>query len=367
MMKAAGLLARILLVLTFGCACSLGASEPSTLLTKAGCKKLKQLIQDDPEADARFAEIQKNADSSLPDRPNPDPVLSTEGRLAGDPIKIRTWKSIADFGKMQSLAYAWVVTAKPDYLNKVSQFLLAWAAVNHSKGNPIDDTNLEGLIVAYDLTRDSFPDDQRQKIDAYLSQVAAAEMKSGEGTAHTTVNNWNSHRLKVEGLIAFTLHDARLIQHVVDGFHRQVAVNLLPDGSSIDFHERDALHYHEYDLTPLVTLAIAARNNGLDFYHYQSPSSSSLAGSVAFMVPYMEGIKTHPEFVNSKVPFDRQRAQNGESQYKPGRLWDPRGGLPTIDHAELFDPTLLPLIIKLTSSSAQRFPTWQTVLNAANG
>ena len=39
---------------------------------------------------------------------------------------------------------------------------------------------------------------------------------------------------------------------------KQIAANLRPDGSSLDFHERDALHYHCYDLEPLLTLAIAA-------------------------------------------------------------------------------------------------------------
>ena len=49
----------------------------------------------------------------------------------------------------------------------------------------------------------------------------------------------------------------------MDGYRRQVAVDLDADGSSFDCHERDALHYHLYTLQPLLTLALAARRNGI--------------------------------------------------------------------------------------------------------
>lgn len=64
------------------------------------------------------------------------------------------------------------------------------------------------------------------------------------------------------GLIGFVLHDEPLIDRTVAAYKEQIDHNLLPDGSSYDFHERDALHYHIYDITPLLTLAIAARNSG---------------------------------------------------------------------------------------------------------
>ena len=83
------------------------------------------------------------------------------------------------------------------------------------------------------------------------------------------------------------------------------------------------------------------------------------------MVPFADGSQKHEEFVHSTVPFDRQRAAAGQAEYKAGRIWNPHEGLPTLERAELFDPSLLPLVIRLTDSKAARFPTWQTVLNAA--
>ena len=38
-------------------------------------------------------------------------------------------------------------------------------------GDPIDDTNLEPLVVAYDLTRDTFPPDARKTVDTHLNRI----------------------------------------------------------------------------------------------------------------------------------------------------------------------------------------------------
>jgi hypothetical protein len=155
-----------------------------------------------------------------------------------------------------------------------------------------------------------------------------------------------------------------LIDQTIKMYEKQITQNILPDGSSIDFHERDALHYQLYDMQPLLTLAIAARNNKYDFYNYRSPTRSSLAGAVAFLLPFANGSQTHAEFVNSTVAFDRQRAAAGEGEYKAGRIWNPHAAQPVLELAEQFDPTLLPLIKKLAGSTAKRFPTWQIVLNS---
>jgi hypothetical protein len=341
------------------------ASASTICLTDSQCTKLNALVKSDPEAAARFAEIRTAADASLGMSPNAIALIQSEGKLASDPVKIHTWKCLDDMLRLQSLAYAYAATGDEKYATKIRQFIQAWADLNHSAGDPIDDTNLEPLIVAYDFTRDTFRPADRDTVDQYLRGIAEAEIKTGQGPAHTNVNNWNSHRVKIVGLIAFTLQDRSLLAYTFQTYRKQIQQNILPDGSSIDFHDRDALHYHEYDIRPLLTLAIAARNNGQDFFDYKSPTGSSLAAAVEFLRPYADGSKTHPEFVNSTVDFDRKRADAGEKDYKAGRLWDSHNALASMELAELFDPTLLPVVRELARSDATRFPTWQTVLNAA--
>lgn len=340
------------------------AFASSVSLTDSQRVKLATIVKNDPEAAARFAEIRDLADRALFSKPNPIALVQSEGKLAGDPVKVRTWKSLGDMPRIQALAYAWAAGGDEKYGAKLREFVLAWTTVNHSAGDPIDDSNLEPLILACDLTRDRLPTADRDSIDQYLRGIAAAEIKTGQSPLHTSVNNWNSHRVKIVGLIAFTLCDKPLIDHTIGAYEKQIQQNLLPDGSSIDFRERDALHYHEYDIRPLLTLAIAARNNNLDFYNYRAAVGSSLAASVAFLVPYADGSLTHPEFVHSTVDFDRQRAAAGEKDYKAGRLWDPRNSLPSMELAEQFNPALLPVVKKLANSEANRFPTWEIVLNS---
>jgi hypothetical protein len=131
------------------------------------------------------------------------------------------------------------------------------------------------------------------------------------------------------------------------------------------------LHYHCYDLEPLLALAVAARLNGIELYGYQAPTGSSLSKSVDFLLPYWDGARTHAEWVHSKVKFDRQRAEAGEKGFVVGAPFDPQEARRVLELAGFFEPRFLPVLARLTSASGGRmhpgveYPTWQTVLNEA--
>jgi hypothetical protein len=204
-------------------------------------------------------------------------------------------------------------------------------------------------------------------LQAWLKRTAEAEIngphnRPGRGTA---TNNWNSHRLKIIGEIAFAIRDTALQNYTINGLKRQVEINLNPDGSSTDFVSRDALHYHVYDLEPLLKLGIVLqRATGVNYYAWQSSSTASIKKSVDWLLPYLNGQKTHPEFVNSTVPFDRERAKNGEAAYKSGTLFDPKNGIHTLLLAAWFDPGVLPLARQLLGKNdSDRYPAWQSVIN----
>lgn len=333
-------------------------------LTSAQREKLAELVKADKAAAAQFKSIQREADKALAATPNPIEKIQTEGKLKSDPVRIKTRDSLLDMQKIQALGWAFAVTGDARYAAKTKEFILSWARVNHATGDPIDETNLEPLIVAYDLVRDQFSLAEKSEVEGWLKKVAAAEIASRKEKSATSYNNWNSHRLKIVGLAGFALADKALIDYAVQGYRRQIEANLRADGSSFDFHERDALHYHCYDLEPLLTLAIAASQNGVDLYHFQAASGASLPKSIQFLVPYCDGTRTHAEWVNSKVAFDRKRAQSGDKHFAAGRLFEPREAAPVFELAAFFNESYGTMYSRVTGKTTEKFGSWPLVLHA---
>ena len=240
---------------------------------------------------------------------------------------------------------------------------MAWADNNKPNGDPIDDTNLDPAVDAYDLIKDDLNAADKTRISAWLAATAQTEINKLRARSGTATNNWHSHRLKEVGEIGFAIGDRKFQQWAIDGLKQQIATNLKPDGESFDFKERDALHYHTYDLEPMLTLAIILkRATGVDYYNYESPAQTSIKRSVDWFLPFVEGTKTHAEFVNSRVAFDKKRAQNGEKGYIAGTLFEPKNGLGVLYLLTYFSPDAINTIQKVNGST-ENYPNWQLVLN----
>ena len=318
-------------------------------LNEREIKALRAATINDPEAKKAFTSFQKSATAYLDDLPNPIDTIRTEGLLKGDARKEKTYQSLADMNKMFSLALAYRLTDDQKYLTKCAEFLSAWAKVNHSKGDPIDDTNLDKSIEAYDLIKAALPTGDKKLIERWLTETAWAEinskrMKPGKGTA---INNWNAHRLKEVGEIGYVLNNREFVTWAIENLKSHIAINLYPDGSSLDFKQRDALHYHLYDLEPLLKLAIIIdRGEGKNFYTYESPNGSAIKKSVDWLLPYVSGEKQHEEYVNTTVKFDRDRAKNNEVGFAKGTLFEPKLSVPLLKLAVYFDSSLTEMIKK---------------------
>jgi hypothetical protein len=328
-------------------------------------QSLKDLVANDPEVKQLFSEYQSVADEAVNVDPNPIDMIRSEGLLKGDPKKEATASSLRDMHRMYALAIVYRVGGEKRFLQNVETYLTAWAKVNTSRGDPIDDTNLEEAIEAYDLVKTHLRPNDNDLIVKWLKQTADAEIEAhgkslSKGSAY---NNWNSHRLKIVGMIAYAIDDAGYKKYVAEDLKDQMEKNLYADGSGLDFKLRDALHYHVYDLEPLLRLAIVLkRATGVDAYSAVSATGSSIKKSVEWLVPYVTGQKTHGEFVNSTVKFDLARAQNGEGEYKAGTLWKPKAGLKTLALAAYFDPQYN-AIIKTVAGTTKNYSDWQLVLN----
>lgn len=331
-------------------------------LTESQRLELSRLVGSDPEVKKLFGKVRRDADAALNEPGRPISKLSSAGRLATDPLKHGTLASLGDMRKLTALADAYLVTSNPAYRAAAKRIILGWARVNQPTGIPIDETKLEPLFIAYDVTRAAFGKEERMAVDDWLRRIADAELHSIRANSVTASNNWNSHRLKILGLVGFLLEDKKLVQQAVQGFQRQIQTNLAADGSSFDFQERDALRYHCYDLEPLLTLCIAAHQNGIELYHYQAPSGASLSEAVNFLVPYCTGEKSHAEWLLSRVKFDRRRAAAGEEGFSPGVNFNPRNARTAFVLASFFDERYFALARTLFNQSARKYPNWQSVL-----
>jgi len=344
----------------------LARAESASLLNATQQEKLARLIQTDSDAANRFNKLKRLADASLSDTPHPVKSIATAGKLASDAAKVESRAALEDMKKLEAFGFAFTVTSNATYAAAAKRTILSWAQTYEPSGSPIDETKLEPLFTAYGLVERTFAPAEKKTVETWLRLIAEQEWAKMRPRSVTASNNWHSHRLKIIGLIGFVLADRALIDRAVSGFKQQIENNLRPDGSSLDFHERDALHYHCYDLEPLLTLAITAHQHGVELYDYQSPSGASLRKSVQFLVPYCNGTATHAEWVNSHVAFDRQRAAAGEAKFKAGTLFDPEDGLRALQLAAYFDEGLNPLVGRLARHEASAvFPVWQSVLNEA--
>ncbi|WXK32281.1 alginate lyase family protein [Mycetohabitans rhizoxinica] len=268
----------------------------------------------------------------LSDAPRAVARLHTEGTLPHQGLYDQTVNAQKDFQLMRNAALAWRATGDERFLRYVARLLDAWVTTYQPSFNPIDETKLDGLILAYDLTASALPVKTRNATIAFLRKLARGYVERIDSQPrplrHTFANNWQSHRVKLIAMAAFTLDDRKLIDAAQQLFVEQVGTNIAPDGTTRDFGERDALHYVTYDLQPLVMAALAARRHNRNWLRERSASGATLEHALDWLVPYALGRASHEEFVHSRVPFDETRRAAGLRSFSG--TWDPRSA------AELF-------------------------------
>jgi len=338
-------------------------------LNKIETKKLIALVNTDKDVKQLYLKMERLANTALTEVPNPIDTIVSEGHLATDPKKIRTVKSLADLHKIYALAISYTVTNKEVYKTKCMEYLLAWASINKGMGNPINDTKLDPIFEAYDLLKDQIEPSYKATIETWMQQVADAEIASPRYksvNSKTLFNNWNSHRIKVVGSIAYLLNNKAYKTFTDSSLKKQILKNLYADGSGMDLEERDALHYHVYTLEPLLVIAsIIKRATGIDYFNFRSISGSSIKNSVDFLLPFVTGQKIHQEYVNSTVAFDKQRAANKEPGFTIGANFQPIAAVEVLSTAAYFSESYLKYVQDLLNTKS-RYANWQTVLNAVS-
>ncbi|WP_321813837.1 MULTISPECIES: alginate lyase family protein [unclassified Paraburkholderia] len=337
---------------------ALGAAQPARAAMNfcaAPALQTSERTNADPGVKALVAEVQ----SHVNDTPHPLAKLHTEGTLPHEGIYDQSVEAEKELDLMRNAALAWRATSDDRYLKLVDRFLLAWVTTYQPSFNPIDETRFEGLILAYDMTASALPVKTRNATMVFLNKFANGYIQQVDAQPRplkgTFANNWQSHRVKLISMIAFTLDNRKMIATAQRLFIEHIGDNVSPDGSTLDFGERDALHYVTYDLQPLVTAALAARRHNRNWLPERAANGATLAAALDWLTPYATGDKSHDEFVHSSVPFDAKRREAGLPGYTGA--WDPRNAAELYHLAARLDGRYTPIALKLAPTP----PAWVAV------
>ena len=267
--------------------------------------------------------------------------LHTQGLLPHQGIHDASAQAERDWPLVLRAASAWRLDRDPALLQQVTRYLDAWAGTYQPDFNPIDETNLANLFQAYVLTRDALPAATRNAMAALLRRIAEGYLARLQAKAGSTyindINNWQSHRIKLLAVSAAALGDPQLLAAARERLLVQVAANIRPDGGTVDFAQRDALHYVTYDLEPLVQAALALSPYGKEnLLTARASTGSSIAAALDWLEPYAAGRRTHQEFVHTSEPFDIERRKAGLKGY--GGAWDPRNSAALYAQAAVLMP-----------------------------
>ena len=285
------------------------AEEPGVPATTLTAKESEQLL--------------RHADRALLRPPAAMPVVHTEGTLPTTAAYKLANQAKADWIAMVALAGAYAVahTLEPSganaarYRDGYEQYLTNWLDVYIISGNPIDETGLGHWLLAFRLAGQALTAPTQQRMRAFACTLSARYQQRTPPSRATSTNNWQSHRVKLAVMGALTCATPALVNGAQQLFEEQVRANLAPSGESIDFAQRDALHYVVYSLEPLVEAALFASFYDRPLYSYTAPQGQSIARGLEWLLPYASGQRTHEEFVRSTVPFDKARADAGVAGY----------------------------------------------------
>ncbi len=301
------------------------------------------------------ARMQKSLSIVTDTPPSPMALLHTEGSLPSDPLHKASLDARKDLPRMLDAALSWRVSGDPAALQAVQRYLDAWVSTYRPSMNPIDETYFDALFQSYAIVAPALPASETARIRPYLRNWAQGYIASIDAAGNATRDksrigkwnsNWQSHRVKIVTMIAGVLNDDRLFAEARRLFRQQVATNIDgKTGETLDFIDRDAVHYVVFDLEPLAEAALVAQGRGEDWYHWSAPSGSSLAKAMEWLRPYATGEKTHDEFVHSRVKFDAERAAAGMKGYDGA--FDPTFHADLYWYASKFDPSFHAIASKL--------------------
>ncbi len=335
----------------------------TVVLNRPQLQHLAVLVASDEEARALAEQIVSNAQSALSRGPEPLEVIEYEGLVNTDQRRVATVASLNQMGDIARLFRAWQVNQNAQVAAHLRRLIRAWTGRYVITGNEVNENKFCPLLMAYASLRETFSPQDVRDIDAWVRELGTIHY--GRSLAPDGVSNRYVKHLRLTALCAQILDEPRWADAALEGARRMIDHGLFADGSSHDLRERDSLTYHGSAVKGLIELSllVGTPDGEPPLYDWVSPSGASIRNSVNYVIPYATGEKTREEWRNSKVELDRQRSAAGIAQYQPGKLYEPREAKTLLELACFYEPTLRPLVAKLSDSPAERFPTWMTLMS----
>ncbi len=278
-----------------------------------------------PTRKAALTRVLQVADASVTMKVDAVSALHLAGTLNRDPGHIESDRVKAEFPAIFDLAVCARLGAadrRETCRSKAREAVLLWAKTYRVTGNPIDEGYLLPILETTDLLWPVLGDADRAVLAPWIRSFATQGdlffAKMNPATDSRLKNNWSAWRFLLRGVVAKIVDDAALAADTRTFLRNFVAGNLPParGGESFDFVQRDALHYHAYDLEPLVKLALSAPDL------FDAATRANVTAGLLFLKPFFTGEKTHIEFLHTTVPFDIQRKDAGQVEFE-NLPWDP--------------------------------------------
>jgi hypothetical protein len=264
--------------------------------------------------------VEKRAKRFLSEPAHPVEILASAGKIDPNDLQLMaTRQALQDADRAAILALAFKLSQEPRYFNKARELLLTWATVNQPTGNPIDETRLEGMIWAYDLIADALTPEDKHNIEQWLERLRAKKI-AWQGGPNTQDNNHRTHQLKMLLLLDKVLGQTTAWHSDLDNASRHCSINLnAQTGSSLDYQQRNALYYHNYDLQAWLEISLLS-----------GCCQAALTPAFNLLVEHLRNHQTGKEFEGSSATIDGLRSQNGFSYAKVGGSFDLNRMAPTI-------------------------------------
>ena len=245
-------------------------------------------------ADPGVKALVQMVQSHLNDQPKARATLHTEGTLPHEGIYDESEEAEKDLGLMRDAALAWRATGNEAYLRLVDRFLFAWITTYQPSFNPIDETNFESLILAYDLTASALPVKTRNAANAFITKmvtgyVADIDKQKRPLTGHVSEQLAEPpDQADCDGRVHHRRPQAYQRGAAAVSWSISATTSRRMDRRSISPNATRCTT-STYDLQPLVTAALAARRHNRNWLTERAQSGATLAAALNWLTPYALG------------------------------------------------------------------------------